>query len=141
MMGGMDDDEGVLEAARAVRAYLTDLAGSPEAAAALDRQLAGELRDVSDPPASAGRLRVLLERNEDTAWFLDRVLADAPAHRPPYFQPTYVTRGPAALLGDAMPVTAARYNCPECRNYVWYRPDIGTPVPRCPDDGVLLTQA
>ena len=135
------DDEGVLEAARAIRPYLDRLVESPDAAADLDRQLADELGQVSDPPASARRLRVLLGQHEDTAWFLGRVLADAPDYRPPYHQPGYITRGTASPAGDAMPIAAARYNCPVCGNYVWYRPDVGTPVPRCRTDGMLLTQA
>jgi hypothetical protein len=141
--GTMDpNDEGVLEAARAIRPYLTDLVESPHAAAKLDRQLADELGQVSDPPAAARRLRILLEQHEDTAWFLGSVLADAPDYRPPHQQPRYLPRGGiASPLGDAMPIAAARYNCPVCGNYVWYRPDIGTAVPRCPTDDVLLTQA
>jgi hypothetical protein len=136
------DDEGVLEAARAIRPYLVDLIDAPDAAAVLDRQLADELGRVSDPSASARRLRILLEQHEDTAWFLGRVLADAPDHRPPYYQPGYVSRGGiASLAGDVMPIAAARYNCPVCGNYVWYRPDTGTPVPRCRTDDVLLTPA
>jgi hypothetical protein len=136
------DDEGVLEAARAVRPYLTDLVDSPDAAAELDQHLADELGQVSDSSASARRLRILLEQHEDTAWFLDSVLADAPDHRPPYHQPGYRTRGGiASPAGDVMHIAAARYNCPVCGNYVWYRPDVGTPVPRCPTDDVLLTQA
>lgn len=136
------DDEGVLEAARAIRPYLADLVEPPEAAAGLDRQLAGELGHVCDPSASARRLRILLEQHEDTAWFLGRVLADAPGHRPPYHQPGYLARGSTASpLGDVMPIAAARYNCPVRGDYVWYRPDVGTPVPRCPTDDVLLTQA
>jgi hypothetical protein len=136
------EDEGALEAARAIRPYLTDLVESPDAAAELDQQLADELGQVSDPSASARWLRILLEQHEDTAWFLDRVLADAPDYRPPYYQPGYRTRGgTASPLGDVMPIAAARYNCPACGNYVWYRPDVGTPVPRCRTDDVLLTQA
>jgi hypothetical protein len=136
------DDEGVLEAARAIRPYLGRLIDSPDAVAELDRQLGEQLSQVSDSSASARRLRLLLEQQEDTAWFLASVLADAPDHRPPYYQPGYLTRGGIALpLGEAMPIAAARYNCPACGNYVWYRPDVGTPVPRCPTDGTLLTQA
>ena len=135
------DDEGVLEAARAIRPYLDRLVESADTAANLDRQLAEELGQVSDLSASAGRLRVLLEQREDTAWFLSRVLADAPDHRPPYHQAGYRTRGTASPPGNVMPVAAARYNCPVCGNYVWYRPDTGTPVPRCRTDDVLLTRA
>jgi hypothetical protein len=135
------DVEGVLEAARAIRPYLDRLVESPDAAAELDRQLAGELGQASDPSATARRLRILLEQHEDTAWFLDKLLADAPDHRPPYHQPGYRTRGIASPPGDPMPIAAARYNCPVRGDYVWYRPDMGTPVPRCPTDDVLLTQA
>lgn len=135
------DNEGVLEAARAIRPYLRELVEPAAAAAELDRQLADELGQVSDPSATAGRLRILLERQEDTAWFLDSVLADAPDHRPPYYQSGYVVRGgTASPLGNAMPIAADRYNCPKCKNFVWYRPDIGVPVRRCPDDDVLLIQ-
>lgn len=135
------DDEGVLEAARAIRPYLDRLVEFPDAAAELDRQLAGELGQLSDPSATARRLRILLEQHEDTAWFLDKVLADAPDYRAPYYQPGYRTRGLASPPGDAMPIAAARYNCPVRGDYVWYRPDVGTPVPRCPTDDVLLTLA
>lgn len=135
------DDEGVLEAARAIRPYLKELVQPATAAAELDRQLADELGQVTDRSATAGRLRILLQRHEDTAWFLGSVLADAPGHRPPYCQSGYVARGgPASPLGDAMPIAADRYNCPDCGNFVWYRPDIGTPVLRCPDDDALLIQ-
>ena len=51
------DDEGVLEAARAICPYLADLVDSHHAAAELDRQLADELGRVSRPvrqrPAAA----------------------------------------------------------------------------------------
>ena len=135
------DDEGVLEAAQPSAPTSTGLVESPDAAAELDRQLADELGQVSDPSASARRLRILLEQHEDTAWFLGRVLADAPDYRPPYHQPGYLTRSARIPAGDVMPIEAARYNCPVCGDYVWYRPDVGTPVPRCRTDDVLLTQA
>jgi hypothetical protein len=136
------DDEGVLEASRAIRPYLDRLVESPDTAAELDQQLADELGHLSDPSASAQRLRILLEQNQDTAWFLDKVLADAPKYRPPYHQADYRTRGGAASPpGDVMPIAAVRYNCPVCGNYVWYRPDVGTPVPRCQTDDVLLAEA
>jgi len=97
------DDEGVVEAARAIRPYLDRLVESAAAAADLDRQLADELGQVSDPAAGAQRLRILLEQHEDTAWFLDKVLADAPDYRPPYHQPGYRTRGIASPPGMRCP--------------------------------------
>ena len=82
-----DDDDGVLEAARAIRPYLIDLAG-PATTGTLDHRIIDEFVGPSDPEATPGRLRALLEEVEDTARFLIRVRADKPLHRPPYYQPT-----------------------------------------------------
>ena len=136
----MDDDDAVIEAARAIRPYLGRLAGSPAAAAELDRHLAAALNDRSGRLVTARRLRILLEDQEDTAWFLAEVLGDAPHYRPPYHQPRYRRRetgipGPA---GDPGPVDAARYTCPH-GDYAWYRPEAGTPVPACPTHHIRLT--
>ena len=127
----MDDDNAVIEAARAIRPYLGRLVDSP-AAAELDRHLADALNDGSDRPATACRLRILLDGQEDTAWFLAEVLADVPRCRPPYHQSRYRQRqtGIPAPAGDPGPVDAARYTCPQ-GDWVWYRPDVGTPVPAC----------
>lgn len=134
----MDDDDAVTEAARAIRPYLQRLAGSPAAAAELDRRLADVLNDQSGRP-TAGRLRALLEAQEDTAWFLAEVLKDAPHCRPPYYQPRYQPRqaGGMTLPGDPGPVDAVRYACPDC-DYVWYRPEVGTPVRDCPTHHIPL---
>jgi len=135
----MDDDDAVIEAARAVRPYLDRLVDTP-AAADLDRHLADTLNDRPDQTATAGRLRILLEGKEDTAWFLAEVLADAPHYRPPYQQPRYLQRqrGIPAPAGDPGPVDAPRYTCPH-GDYVWYRPDVGTPIPACPTHHIRLT--
>lgn len=90
------DDEGVLEAARAIRPYINSLVESPDAAAELDRQLADELGRVPVPSASARRLRILLEQHVDNAWFLGRVLAGAPDYRLPFHQPADLTHGTAS---------------------------------------------
>jgi hypothetical protein len=135
----MDDDDAVIEAARAIRPYLDRLVDTP-AAADLDRHLADTLNDRPDQTATAGRLRILLEGKEDTAWFLAEVLADAPHYRPPYQQPRYLQRqrGIPAPAGDPGPVDAPRYTCPH-GDYVWYRPDVGTPIPACPTHHIRLT--
>ena len=135
----MDDDDAVIEAARAIRPYLGRLADSPTAAAELDRHLADALNDQSDRPATARRLRILLEDQEDTAWFLAEVLADAPHYRPPYDQPRYRRHtGIPAPAGDPGPIDAARYTCPH-GDYVWYRPEVGTPIPACATHQIPLT--
>jgi hypothetical protein len=53
----MDDDDAVVEGARAIRPYLGRLAGSSAVAAELDRHLADALNGSSgrqEPPASSG---------------------------------------------------------------------------------------
>lgn len=134
------DDDAVIEAARAIRPYLDRLANPRATADELDRHLADALNGSSDRPAAARRLRILLEEQEDTAWFLAEVLADAPHCRPPYHQPRYRRRqgGIPAPAGDPGLVDAVRYACPH-GDYVWYRPEVGTPVPHCPTHHIPLT--
>jgi hypothetical protein len=132
------DDEGVMEAARAIRPYLDDLVG-PLTAEVLDRRIAREFVDHTNQMATPTRLRALLEEQEDTAWFLRRVLADKPRYRPPYCQPSS-QRGIPSPAGDPGPVVADRYACPR-GDYVWYRPDIGTPVPECPTHNIPMTRS
>jgi hypothetical protein len=128
------DDDGVLEAARAIRPYLSDLVG-PAKAGALDRRIADHL---AGPAVSVAELRSLLEEQEDTAWFLSRVLSDRPRYRPPYHQPA-ATRGIVSPAGDPALIEADRYSCPR-GDYVWYRPEVGSPVPDCPTHGLSLTR-
>ena len=133
------DDDGVLEAARAIRPYLKNLIEDPAMAAILDRRIAEQLTDPADRTATPGRLRALLEGQEDTAWFLNRVLADKPHYRPPYRQPAY-QRDIANPPGKLTRVKADRYACPR-GDYVWYRPEVGTPIPDCPDHHIPLARS
>jgi hypothetical protein len=130
------DDDAVIEAARAIRPYLDRLADSPAAARELDYHLAGELNGRPHQPGTVSRLRILLDGQQDTAWFLAEVLADAPNYRPPYHQPRYQLRSPSPA-GDPGPVDAARYACPR-GDYVWYRPDVGSRVLDCPTHHIQL---
>jgi hypothetical protein len=132
------NDDGVLEAARAIRPYLSDLLG-PAKAVAIDRQIADALTVGSAGTTAADQVRMILERDGDTTWFLQRVLDDKPLYRPPYYQPV-ITRGITAPAGDPGFVAADRYACPQ-GDYVWYRPDVGTSVPQCPDHDILLVRA
>jgi hypothetical protein len=132
------DDDGVLEAARAIRPYLDDLVG-PGPAKVIDGRIAGELTGGAGRADTARALRALLEEQEDTAWFLSRVLADRPGYRPPYQQPAS-RRGIVSPAGDPGLVTADRYACPR-GDYVWYRPEVGFPVPRCPTHRLPLVRS
>lgn len=134
----MASDDGVLAAARAIRPYLAELVGP--SSALLDRQIADLLNDPPDEAEVADQLRVLLEADEDTRWFLAEVLRDAPDYRPPYHQPRYLRQpgGTELPAGDLGPVLhAGAYGCPR-GDYDWYRPSIGTPVPDCPTHKIPL---
>ena len=134
-----NDDDGVIEAARAIRPYLTRLVDEPAVAGNLDRRIAEQLAGQADQAATASRLRALLEEHEDTAWFLTRVLTDKPHHRPPYQQPSS-RRDIVSPAGDPGLIEADRYACP-AGDYVWYRPDIGAPIPDCPDHRIPLVRS
>jgi hypothetical protein len=131
------DDDGVLEAARAIRPYLGELVG-PALASAIDDRIASEFNSPASLAGGVTGLRALLEEHEDTAWFLTRVLADSPLHRPPYLQQVRY-RSITSPAGDPYLVTADRFVCPR-GDYVWYRPEIGTPVPECPTHYLSLTR-
>jgi len=135
------DDRGVLEAARAIRPYLTDWFTEQDAAV-LDQQIATVLAAVNpaDPAPVAGELRALLNRHPLTGRFLRDVLADAPHHRPPDQQPRYQRTPRPSPLGDPGPVAADRYICPH-GDYTWYRPDLSTPIPICPTHQTTLTRS
>ncbi len=133
------DDDGVLEAARAIRPYLNHLVEDPAVAGTLDRRIADQLTGPADPAGTASRLRAMLEEQEDTAWFLSRVLTDKPRYRPPYQQPTH-KRDIVSPAGEPGLVVADRYAC-QYGDYVWYRPDVGTPVPDCPDHHIPLARS
>ena len=76
-----EENEDVLEAARAIRPYLEELVG-PEANQ-VDGRLADILDRASDGDDVASAVAAVLEADEITADFLDEVLADARNYRRP----------------------------------------------------------
>jgi hypothetical protein len=135
-------DDALLEVARAIRPYLPSLVG-PEAQE-LDARIAELLAAAQVDPKRCDALRTLMNSREATAAFADMVLADAPAYRPPEWQPGYQRpqrRGGEGMQlppGDTGPVLpAGRYGCPH-GDYVWYRPAVGVPIPRCPTHAQVL---
>lgn len=121
-------DEGVLEAARAVRPYLAEFVG-PSVATDVDAELAGLLAAAAGGDDVEDRLRAVLEAREATSVFLERVLEDAPNFRPPQVV-SELTRRYIDLPGEPPPVPADKFCCPH-GDYVWYRPEVGVPVPHC----------
>ena len=86
-MGGTGtkmDETGILEAARAVRPYLSELVGP--AAGQLDTRIAALLNESATGAADPDALRVLLDAEAATRIFLQAVLDDAPYFRPPEVQ-------------------------------------------------------
>ena len=133
-------DDPVLEAAREIRPFLTDLVGS-EAAGPLDDQLAELLEAAQAGQDTVAGLRALLRSDQATSAFLDDVLDDAPEYRPTRWQRRAPTRGIFETLpGDVLPMHAGKYGCPTGRDYTWYRPDVGVPIPDCPTHHVVLVK-
>jgi hypothetical protein len=128
-------DEGVREAACAIRWYLPELVGP--AAAELDSQLTGLLAAAAGEDVGV-QMRALLDGREATHVFLEAVLEDAPNYRPPQVR-SGAHRGPgySALPGSHGPVDVDKFCCPE-GDYVWYQQAVGVPVPSCPTHGPLV---
>ncbi|MDN3024996.1 hypothetical protein [Streptomyces sp. S.PB5] len=130
--------EGLLEAARCIRPYLSDLIG-PQADS-LDEDLATLLAAAHDGQDVAEPLRSLLSDYTATEAFLTQVLEDAPRYRPPQLHWAASRGGPQPLAGDIGPILyAGSYACPQ-GDYVWYRPEVGEPVPPCPTHGIALVR-
>jgi hypothetical protein len=120
-------DEGVLEAARAVRPFLLELVGP--GAHDLDDELADLLAAAMRGADVEDELRAAFGRHEGTSVFLERVLQDAPDYRPPV---ELVSRGDYDSLPGTSPVgLGMKFRCP-FGDYVWYRLQIGERPPDCP---------
>ena len=122
-------DEGVREAARAVRPFLGEFL-EPGAARELDAQLASLLKDAPDGQGTDEKLKAALRTHEATQVFLERVLGDAPLFRPPSVL-SEVTRAYSGLPGDKSPVPAEKYACPH-GDYVTYWLEVGADIELCP---------
>jgi hypothetical protein len=122
-------DEGIREAARAVRPFLMEFLGR-EVADELDAHLAALLMNAAAEDDVDERLRTALQAHEATQVFLQRVLDDAPAFRPPSVV-SETTRAYGGLPGDSSPVSADKFTCPY-GDYVTYRMEVGAEVEQCP---------
>ncbi|MCZ4587711.1 hypothetical protein O4328_29155 [Rhodococcus opacus] len=131
-------DEGIWEAARSVRPYLVELVG-PAVALAVDAELSELLTCTTGDEDIEHRLREVLDAREGTSVFLERVLDDLPVFRPPRVVAAETTRF-GGLPGQPLPVPADKFRCPQ-GDYVWYRPEVGVPVPQCPTHGSPLASA
>ena len=135
-MGGTGtkmDETGILEAARAVRPYLSELVGP--AAGQLDTRIAALLNESATGAADPDALRVLLDAEAATRIFLQAVLDDAPYFRPPEVQFDVRRTGYQKPPGKMNTVLhLGKYICPG-GDYVWYRLSESAAVPPCPTHG------
>jgi hypothetical protein len=127
----VSNDEAVLEAARAIRPYLTELVGSD--ANRVDTQIAALLGE-----AATGRddidvsiLSLLREDQSTHAW----AAAFLQAGLPP--DVVAIRERSIGLPGRPEASPAPRYTCPE-GDYVWYRRIVGDRVPSCPTHRITL---
>ena len=121
--------EGLWEAARCVRPYLSELVG--RAAPEVDRAIEEVLNGQHDDDAER-RLHAIFESYEGTDAFLERVLEDAPNYRPPQVVTALAAhKGYVPGAGNSSPVRADKFVCPH-GDFVWYRPEVGVPTPDCP---------
>jgi hypothetical protein len=118
MESTMNDEQGVLAAARAIREYLPDLVGP--AADELDRQIDELLIRASCGENVVEALRSLLTRYEAAADFLVEVLADAPYYRPPELQLDYLRTRAAGLESELFWNT----RFPEDKGILLYQPHL-----------------
>lgn len=128
----MDDD--LLDVARSARPYLEELTGSE--APAYDAEIAALLAAAYAGNDVEAELSAVLQRSPAVHDFAAKMLED-PLHRPPDLQPVRELGDYEPLPGSGSPVAASKYCCPE-RDYAWWRPSIGTPVPTCATHNVPL---
>jgi hypothetical protein len=126
------EEEPILEAARAIRAYLPDLLG--DTALEVDRSIA----DLFSAGAAGAQITdelvsVLSEHTETRDWTA-QLLSNGEL-LPPQIS-VLIDRG-AAPPGDPGVVSAVRYVCPQ-GDYVWYRTSVSEQVPSCPTHDATL---
>jgi hypothetical protein len=132
-------DEGLLEAARAVRPYLKELVG-PQANT-YDGEVATLLAAAEQGIDVTAELESLFESDEATSSFLEAVRTDAPDYRPPKVQPSAL-RDPSYQPppGNVGPILhSGKYSCPY-GDFVWYRATVGADIPPCPTHGPVLSR-
>lgn len=122
------DDEGLVEAAKALRPYLAGLIGT-ERAPHWDTEVA-ELLAGGRQDRAAGLRRLVESDVEVLQWVED--LLDDPQRLPPELQGVRTSQY-APGLGSGDFVGADRFVCPQADHYVRYRVQVGEEMGICPD--------
>jgi hypothetical protein len=127
----MYDSDDILDAARSIRPYLSELPGITDAEA-IDQQLAELLAQDGSERSPDNEILALLASQEVMREWTLRFLQDKQ-------QPEHL-RNFSPLPGQPSIVSAAKFVCP-MGDYVWYRPRVGVEPPRCPTHHVELESA
>src|SRR5256885_4511755 len=127
-------DNEMIEIAKRIRPYLTDLVG-PDQAPRIDEQLATILADGGPESVLEERIdRVLHEDPALLGWAAATL--DDPCLRPPGVR-GHTERGVDNGLGDGETIDAERFDCP-CGGYTWYRLSVVYSGMRCPFHDLVL---
>jgi hypothetical protein len=127
------DEQGIVEAARAIRPYLRELVGP--AAGELDGKVARLLNDGPEGAVDPVALWELLDATAATRAFVGAVLDDAPHYRPPAAQFDIRRSVYQKPPGEMNPVLyLAKYVCPH-GDCAWYQLSSAASPPPCPTHG------
>jgi hypothetical protein len=126
-------DEDLVDAARMIRYYLPDLAGTR--ALEYDQVIAGLLADAGDGRDVGDELSDVLTASTAMHAWVARVL-EHEHHLPPEVV-RGLERGYQPLPGHGEIVDAEKFECPG-GDYLWYRISVADEIPRCPTHQCLL---
>lgn len=122
--------EDILEAARTIRSYLSELLKAEEAKV-IDDQLA-QLLAQKDQEKVDNRILEILCSQETTRQWIDQFLE---FKHPPEIEKAYQ---PTLSPNPSSPISGLiKYACLD-GDYVWYQRQIGEPIPTCPTHKVTL---
>lgn len=113
--------EDVLEAARTIRPFLSELLG--EDATRVDEELARLLESGQRGEKVDNFILNLLAQNDATREWMNKFLG--------LRQPQDTTRGFRPVPGYLPPPALEKYVCPE-NDYVWFRHSVSVKIPSCP---------
>ncbi|MGK7918174.1 MAG: hypothetical protein AB4038_21990 [Prochloraceae cyanobacterium] len=120
----------ILEAARSIRPYLSELLDSDEAQK-LDRELAELITQAQQNPTDISKhtLKKLSSNSKTRKWTLNFLKDKLPPEIEKGYQP---------IPGAPSPVSGLiKYACP-FGDYVWYQRQVGDTIPNCPTHNVPL---
>jgi hypothetical protein len=127
----MYDSADILEAARSIRPYLSELLPAAQAEV-IDKQLANLLAQANTRQPIDNLILELLAAQDATREWLSRFLQDKQ-------QPEHL-RSFSPLPGQGSIVNSAKFVCPQ-GDYIWYRPRVGIEPPLCPTHNLPLDPA